>query len=977
MLKRFNHIPIIVITGLCLALFSSKLHGDQRWFTARTVDNKTVPLSVGVPETNSNAPALAVTAKGSATPDNRLIDVVISLWNSPAGDNNGNTQGNPGSEEQDNIEKIIQHFANGVYEMTEGGHRLRNVRIYRNNSRPDADVMWVEMEHPHVPAGGGVLMPNGHIVTCDTFTNGKNMGGGIYQNKNMLADEEGAGYTLAHEWGHYFYGVYDEYTDARVGRGNPPGRAVDRAIMNSQWHAENGQYDWLNLSVRWRGGTQSTSFGRSEDTKQTVQHDVFGESAWETVARRPGPLESSRWAYVLRNPFPLNGASRQTIGARVYYPELASASVAPQGNNEPVNQLATPAGRVAATNDLNIIWMGTNVVIQIVIDRSGSMGTENNMQKAMEAAKNLVEAVNLDTALGVIDFDDVVTELYPITKITNAANRTAIKNAIDTLYARNMTSIGEASRSALTGLLAYNISKTTAAVFLLSDGYSNTGEDPLAVIPAYQAAQVPIFGFGYGSSVDPRLEQMAVQTGGKYYNSPTTLADVQRAFTDANAIVQARAQVSSGQIASSSAPANVDTPIVVDSTMTQLRLTATYTAGSGGTTLSLVDPSGNVLAPVSSQQVGQETLLSFSVENPAVGTWYLRGTLASNARLVYQADSSVSGFSFNLSAVSADGDTVTSGQPIHIVANVKQIQSVKLAAVTAVVTDPNGSVSTLVLSNAASGMYFGDYTATGVEGQYQVEVYANNNGGNAMFTYDDAIFSQPEGGGAIVVPPDAPVGTNFARVTSFAVQVKGGGGNIVLDVTADVTTTFNSWTLDRASGALIANISLRNDSGKGGLPLEKTFWYAITETTNFRLATVSGHTSGLAFLDVTSQVEAQLPAIGNGDLRLDPGEAVSFTVAFYSRDLSIPTGHVFGIWADPPSPRGTPRLTPSGVRREANGHTRLRVTGDAGVGCIIEASSDLVHWIPIGIVTNTASSVEFTDRETAKQACRYYRVRLQ
>lgn len=126
------------------------------------------------------------------------------------------------------------------------------------------------------------------------------------------------------------------------------------------------------------------------------------------------------------------------------------------------------------------------------------------------------------------------------------------------------------------------------------------------------------------------------------------------------------------------------------------------------------------------------------------------------------------------------------------------------------------------------------------------------------------------------------------------------GESFVEDVTPDVTTAFNSWTLDRASGALIASITLSNSNGKSGVPLEKVFWYAITETTNVRLATVNGHTNGLAYYDVTAQIEAQLPSIGNGDMRLDPGESVTFTVPIYSRDRSIPAGHVYSIWADPP-----------------------------------------------------------------------------
>lgn len=915
MFQRQVHGATVFAAGLCLILFDLQAFAGQRWFTARTVNGKTVPLSVGVAKGAPEVGADGVTTKGAAAPDNGLIDIVISLWNSPDGDNDGNKQEDPGSP-QDNIERIVQHFADAVYEMTEGAHRLRNVRIYPNAARSDSDVVWVERQHPHVPAGGGVLMPGGHIVTCDWFTNGTNLGGGNYQDKNMLADEDGAGYTLAHEWGHYFYGVYDEYTGARERLGKPPGIPVDRSIMNDSWNARGGNYDWLNLSVRWRGGSRTNGFGPWEDTLENVQHDVFGESAWETITRPPSWMESSRWFF--RWPKWLGGPEL-SIGARVHYPELRN--LAPQGTDNPVNQL--PAGRPAAREHLNIIWMGTNAVIQIVIDRSGSMHNENKMQKAKEAAKNLVDAADLGTALGVIDFDDVVTTLYPITRITNAANRTAIKNAIDTLYARDRTAIGDAARLALNALVAYGITNATAAVFLLTDGDSNTGSDPLSIIPDYQASQVPIMGFGYGSIVDPRLQEMANQTGGKYYASPTTLADVQRAFSDAIALVQARAQVSSGQIASSSAATPVDEPLVVDATMTQLRLTVTYSTGSGGTSLSLVDPNGNDMPPTSAQQVGQETLLTFSVDNPVVGMWHLQGTLASNARLVYQADSRVSGFSFTLDAVPAEGDTISSGQPIRIVASLRQLAAIDQAEVTAVVTDPGGYASMLVLTNSASGMYFGEYTATAAEGQYQVAVYARNAGGAALYSYRDALFTPPEGGGDVVVPPDVPVGTDFSRVASFGVQVKGGGGPVIQDVTSDVTTTFNSWTLDRASGALIADITLRNDSGKGGLPLETAFWYAIRETTTVRLAEVSGHTNGMAFYDVTAQIEAQLPSVGNGDLRLDAGESVTFTVPIYSSDRSIPAGHVYSIWADPRQVTVVcpPRLT---VSRSADGALILK-----------------------------------------------------
>ncbi|MEK7676386.1 MAG: hypothetical protein AAB676_11200 [Verrucomicrobiota bacterium] len=173
---------------------------------------------------------------------------------------------------------------------------------------------------------------------------------------------------------------------------------------------------------------------------------------------------------------------------------------------------------------------------------------------------------------------------------------------------------------------------------------------------------------------------------------------------------------------------------------------------------------------------------------------------------------------------------------------------------------------------------------------------------------------------------------------------------LLQEVTTNATTTFNSWTLDRASGALVATITITNSSGKSGLPgvpLEKVFWYAITESTNIRLATVTGQTNGMAYYDVTAQVEAQLPSVGNGDMRLDIGESVSFTVPIYTRDRSRPVGHVFGIWADPPfggsvaSSSEVPRLE---VSRAAEGSIGLSWPATKSQFVLEEADSIGSSW---------------------------------
>ena len=66
----------------------------------------------------------------------RLIDIVVSCRSfSPEGDGNGNHQNDNELSQEDRVEKIIQYFADGVYESTEGMHLIRNVRVFKDTKK--------------------------------------------------------------------------------------------------------------------------------------------------------------------------------------------------------------------------------------------------------------------------------------------------------------------------------------------------------------------------------------------------------------------------------------------------------------------------------------------------------------------------------------------------------------------------------------------------------------------------------------------------------------------------------------------------------------------------------------------------------------------------------------------------------------------------------------------------------------------------
>ena len=84
---------------------------------------RTMPVLAGV------LMAVAVQARNKqytrlATPGDPTFDIVISYWDEPDGDNDGDTQDPVNPSAQDKIEKIIHYFADGIYEVTEGTHRL-------------------------------------------------------------------------------------------------------------------------------------------------------------------------------------------------------------------------------------------------------------------------------------------------------------------------------------------------------------------------------------------------------------------------------------------------------------------------------------------------------------------------------------------------------------------------------------------------------------------------------------------------------------------------------------------------------------------------------------------------------------------------------------------------------------------------------------------------------------------------------------
>ena len=231
-----------------------------------------------------------------------ILDLDVTLYNNPTT-----------ADEKAPYENIMRYFADGLYEAANGAHLLGTVTFHPSGVGSNtADIVWVEQCHPSgAPSGFG--RDGLHINMCDIFTNGSGPG----NNYDFLSDEahqQGGGYTLAHEWGHYFDGLYDEYVgvvsyDHIFHFPHSTDQAVTNSIMNGQWNAQGGDYNWLNFSVA------------KNDTHRTAQNRVYAACGWETLVR---PVSQD----------PRNG-QRSALPFRLYHSELVSVAPGP-GQDSPI-----------------------------------------------------------------------------------------------------------------------------------------------------------------------------------------------------------------------------------------------------------------------------------------------------------------------------------------------------------------------------------------------------------------------------------------------------------------------------------------------------------------------------------------------------------------------------------------------------------------------------------------------------------------
>ncbi len=155
-------------------------------------------------------------------------------------------------------------MAQTTFTMTEGRHRVGTVFVYRNNRfGNNVDTKIVALKKGR---------SNAHVAGWEK--RGQMSTNYLVDAQDNVETAKGLGQTIAHENGHYVYGVYDEYREAGkpIDPADPGAPSQVDTPLNSVMH---NQAEFSSFSTP----------GDITDTTQTAHKRAHGGSAWETLSR--------------------------------------------------------------------------------------------------------------------------------------------------------------------------------------------------------------------------------------------------------------------------------------------------------------------------------------------------------------------------------------------------------------------------------------------------------------------------------------------------------------------------------------------------------------------------------------------------------------------------------------------------------------------------------------------------------------------
>jgi Ca-activated chloride channel homolog len=157
--------------------------------------------------------------------------------------------------------------------------------------------------------------------------------------------------------------------------------------------------------------------------------------------------------------------------------------------------------------------------LAIVLDRSGSMGSEQKIEHARAAVRALVDQLDSDDLLTLVIYDDVVEVLR---RSAPVGNKEVVKRLIDEVYPRGSTDLGGGLMEGYRQVERHLSRGYVNRVILLSDGLANRGivdpEELTSISSRHRRDGISLTSVGVGLEYNENLMVgLAECGGGSYY----------------------------------------------------------------------------------------------------------------------------------------------------------------------------------------------------------------------------------------------------------------------------------------------------------------------------------------------------------------------------------------------------------------------------------------------------------------------------
>ena len=628
------------------------------------------------------------------------------------------------------IKSAFQTGSDVLADATDGQHRFGQVSIMNNSGGGAAADFWIFKQdgRPNAPLrgyGARGLHSNLYLETSGNLYGGPG---------------DGAGYTVAHEFGHLAYGIGDEYSgpggNAENATPSAESATLNYSLMDNYFtrggRAVGGGFTLNEFSVKSNFDLADpvTKLGANN----TFQYSINKVSDWETIA-------ASKFK-----------------------------ATAPAGL--PVD--AAPASQ-AVTFDAH-----TGVLhAMILIDRSGSMSGDR-IDFAKAGGQLFTYFVGANDSLGVADFDDQLTLDLAMAKATDA-QKAAARAAIDTLTARGSTAIGGGLQLALGEIKAQPERTCNEVIVLLTDGDNNVPPDPATVIPQLQAEHVAVLAIGVGSGISASgqgaLQQIASQTGGRFLSIASNFAQIGLFFRLAMESV-GNGLLAQAPVTTLATGATAESRVFVEQGAAAAVFALNREDVAQTLTFTLVSPTGQTIdaGTAGVQVVSDHNTQTLTVPSPAAGEWRLLASGGTSSQQI-QFLGAATNPGTDL-VVTVESGSVTAPAPVVVHADPQYLgKNVAGAVVSGSVIRPDGGRIPITLFDDGLTTH-GDAVAG--DGEYSALFTQYGSFGNGAYTFDLQVVNKtgvtvagedPLGG----TPSDSVIAPAFVRFGSTTAVVTGVG----------------------------------------------------------------------------------------------------------------------------------------------------------------------------------------------------------